>query len=588
MEISKKLTIRPETVETIFDYYQEKKLLVNRRYQRKLVWTIREKKGFIDSLSLNLPVPLILVAEVKFKKSSCFEIIDGMQRLDAITTFIEGEFSVNGEYFDLETIASTKLLLDTNKLKQKKPIMDRKLCKNIASYPIPLSVTSIENEDVIDDIFKRINSNGRHLSNQELRQAGLDNSFGYLVRKIAESIRGDVSTGDKLLLNNMKAISINNRDLKYGINMGGVFWRKHNIVSNENIRQSRDEEMVAHLLGAILLNPRPSATATNIDNFYSPEKSKHKIVDDKIKKLGNDYIINTFQAVYSEFRKTFEATRSNFDKVLFKKETKYVNRSFQVVFLAFYDLLVNDQKVIKNHRALAKAFEGVGDKFLTNNAEKLNLSGPREKAIKAIKGICETFFIKRTENDPVLNNGVMKLESLLGASKTENTSYDFKIGTHRMSTGNEFDEKSFIKMIRTLTAIANAGRGSIGYVVLGVADTPKDKDVFETFYKIKSTRYKDFYITGLDGEVKNYKSHEIYRQTLENIVSKLDITPSKYKDQILRNIDYFKYQGKSIMILKIESLDEPARFKSKYYERHATNTVEVPRDKEKEIWKRFI
>mgnify|MGYP006427135223 CR=1 FL=1 len=588
MEISKKLTIRPETIETIFDYYQEKKLLVNRRYQRKLVWTIKEKKDFIDSLSLNLPVPLILVAEVKFKSSSCFEIIDGMQRLDAITTFIEGEFSVNGEYFDLETIANTKLLLDTKRLKQKKPVMERKLCKNIASYPIPLSVTSIEDEDIIDDIFKRINSSGRYLSNQELRQAGLDNSFGYLVRKIAESIRGDVSTGDKLLLNNMKAISINNKDLKYGINMGGIFWRKHNIVSNENIRQSRDEEMVAHLLGAILLNPRPSATAYNIDNFYSPDESKHKIVDDKIKKLGNDYIINTFQAVYSEFRKTFEATRSNFDRVLFKNETKYVNRSFQVVFLAFYDFLVNDQKTIRNYKNLAKVFEGIGDKFLTSNAEKLNLSGPREKAIEAIKGICNAQFMKRTENDPVLNNGVMKLESLLGASKTENTSYDFKIGTHRLSSGNDFDEKSFIKMIRTLTAIANAGRGSIGYIVLGVADSVKDKNIYEDFYKLKSKYYKDFYVTGLDGEMSKYKNHEEYRQKLENIISNINITPSKYKDQILRNIDYFEYYGKSILIIKIESLDEPARFESKYYERHSTNTIEVSSDKEKEIWKRFL
>lgn len=466
--------------------------------------------------------------------------------------------------------------------------MDRKLCKNIASYPIPLSVTSIENEDIIDDIFKRINSNGRHLSNQELRQAGLDNSFGYLVRKISESIRGDVSIGDKLYLNNMKSISINNRDLNYGIDMGGIFWRKHNIVSNENIRQSRDEEMIAHLLGAILLNPRPSATANNIDNFYSPDKSKHKIVDDKIKKLGYDYIINTFQAVYSEFRKTFESTRSNFNKILFKKETKYVNRSFQVVFLAFYDLFVNEQKVIKNHFRLAKVFEGVGDKFLTNNAEKLNISGPRENAINAIKGICESKFVKRNENDPVLNNGVMKLESLLGTSKTENTSYDFKIGTHRIASNNAFDEKSFIKMIRTLTAIVNAGRGSIGYVVLGVADNSEDKDVFEAFYKLKAHSYKDFYVTGLDGEVKNYKSHERYRQNLENIISRIDITPSKYKDQILRNIDYFQYYGKSVMILKIEALDEPARFETKYYERHATNTVEVDRDKEKDIWKRFL
>ncbi|EIJ39914.1 Protein of unknown function DUF262 [Galbibacter orientalis DSM 19592] len=588
MEISKKLTIRPETVETIFDYYQNEKLLVNRRYQRKLVWTIKEKKAFIDSLSLNLPVPLILVAEVKYKKSKCFEIIDGMQRLDAITTFIEGEFTLNGKYFDLETIASTKLLKDSKKLRQKQPVLDRELCKNIASYPIPLSVTSIENDSIIDDIFKRINSNGRHLSNQELRQAGLDNSFGYLVRKISESIRGDVSVSDKLLLNNMKSISINNKSLKYGIDMGGIFWRKHNLVSNKNIRQSRDEEMVAHLLGAILLNPRPSATAGNIDNFYSQDKSRHKIVDDKIKKMGNDYIINTFQAVYSEFRKTFESTGSNFEKTLFKKRTKYVNRSFQVVFLTFYDMLVKEQKIINDHKKLAKAFEGVGDKFITSNAEELNLSGPREDAINAIKGICNPYFINRSETDPVLNNGVMKLEGLLGASKTENTSYDFKIGTHRLTKGNEFDEQSLTKMIRTLTAIANAGRNSIGYIVIGVADGLKDKNRFEDFYKINSKQYKDFYVTGLDAEVKNYPSDEKYREKIENIISRIDITPSNYKDQILRNIDYFKYYGKSVMILKIEALDEPARFENKYYERHSTNTIEVKRDKEKEIWKRFI
>ena len=64
MKVKKKLAIRPETVETIFDYCQEGKLLANRRYQRKLVWTIEEKETFIDSLSLNIPVPLILASEI--------------------------------------------------------------------------------------------------------------------------------------------------------------------------------------------------------------------------------------------------------------------------------------------------------------------------------------------------------------------------------------------------------------------------------------------------------------------------------------------------------------------------------------------
>ncbi|WP_335966696.1 DUF262 domain-containing protein [Galbibacter sp. PAP.153] len=588
MEVSKKLTIRPETVETIFDLYQAKKLLVNRRYQRKLVWTVEEKEKFIDSLSLNLPVPLILVAEVKYKQSTCFEIIDGMQRLDAIVTFIEGEFTLNGKYFDLDTISSTKYLKDTGVLKQYSPKLDREFCKNIVSYPIPLSVSSIEEEDIIDDVFKRINSNGRHLSSQELRQAGTDNPFGFLVRKISESIRGDVSASDKLYLNNMKSISINNKSLQYGINMGGIFWRKHNIVSNENIRQSRDEEMVAHLLSAILLYPRPAATAKNLDKFYESDIIKNKVMDDKIKKLGHDYIIQMFEAVFAEFRKTFESTQSSFHKILFSDDPKYVNRAFQVVFLAFYDLLVKEQKIIKDHVRLAKAFKGIGDRYLTSNAESLNLSKQREEAIEAIKGICADFFVKRSENDPVLSNGVVKLENLLSASSTENTNYDFKIGVHRLDRDNKFDKKCFSKIIRTLTAIANLGKGSIGYVVIGVADTKEDKDRFESFYKLKAIQHKDFFVTGVNGEIKKHSSSENYRRQLENEIKNADITPSTYKDQMLRNFDFFNYYDKSLVIIKIEALDEPARFESKYYERHGTDTIEISSDKEKEIWKRFL
>ena len=102
--ISSKLIIRGESVERIYSLYTTKKLIVNRRYQRKLVWTIEEKRSFIDSIIKEFPIPLILLAE----KEEKYEIIDGMQRLDAITSFINGAFDVEGKYFDLETMAGTK------------------------------------------------------------------------------------------------------------------------------------------------------------------------------------------------------------------------------------------------------------------------------------------------------------------------------------------------------------------------------------------------------------------------------------------------------------------------------------------------
>lgn len=113
------LTIRSESIQRLYSFYREKRLLVNRRYQRKLVWTIEEKEAFIDSILKEYPVPLILFAEEKDGEESIFEIIDGMQRLNAIVSFVENEFSVNGNYFDLEAMAETKLLKDTLEIKQK-------------------------------------------------------------------------------------------------------------------------------------------------------------------------------------------------------------------------------------------------------------------------------------------------------------------------------------------------------------------------------------------------------------------------------------------------------------------------------------
>jgi uncharacterized protein with ParB-like and HNH nuclease domain len=102
--IKKDLSIRGESLQRIYNYYVNQKFIVNRRYQRKLVWNVEEKRDFIDSLLKGFPVPIILLAEVTRQDRKYFEIIDGMQRLNAIMSFIEGEFVLNNHYFDLNTM----------------------------------------------------------------------------------------------------------------------------------------------------------------------------------------------------------------------------------------------------------------------------------------------------------------------------------------------------------------------------------------------------------------------------------------------------------------------------------------------------
>ncbi len=98
---------RGVSVQEAYTWYRENKLWVNRHYQRKLVWTVAEKQKLIDSILLGYPLPLILLAE---KANSCYDIIDGMQRLNAIFTFIETSYSLeSGKYFDLKVFLTAKL-----------------------------------------------------------------------------------------------------------------------------------------------------------------------------------------------------------------------------------------------------------------------------------------------------------------------------------------------------------------------------------------------------------------------------------------------------------------------------------------------
>jgi uncharacterized protein with ParB-like and HNH nuclease domain len=53
----------PRSIQSLYSWYADKKLWVNRRYQRKLVWTLEEKQKLVASVLSGYPIPAILLAE---------------------------------------------------------------------------------------------------------------------------------------------------------------------------------------------------------------------------------------------------------------------------------------------------------------------------------------------------------------------------------------------------------------------------------------------------------------------------------------------------------------------------------------------
>lgn len=211
--MGKKLAVDDWTINDILELYVSNGLFVDQKYQRKLVWSLSDKELFIDSLIKKFPIPNIMMVEYNENEKITYGIIDGLQRINAIISFMLEEFPivVNGKsgYFDITATPSTFDLQQEGKLIQKEPVLDKQICIDFRGYKLPIISTSHDTK-TIDEIFKRLNSTGTKLSKHDLRQAGALNKFSQLVREISSTVRGSKTLSDIVTLETMPKISLSN------------------------------------------------------------------------------------------------------------------------------------------------------------------------------------------------------------------------------------------------------------------------------------------------------------------------------------------------------------------------------------------
>ncbi|MBS1002151.1 DUF262 domain-containing protein [Acetobacter persici] len=156
------LSSQPTSVQSVYGWYAANRLFVNRRYQRKLVWSLEEKQKLVESILYKYPIPAILLSE-KDDSSGHFEIIDGLQRLNAIISFIEGAFSLpDGRYFNISAFPTAKLRLDEHAFVPlaANAFLSTTEVTTILDYSLAFSVMRKATDAEVDDVFDRINSYG--------------------------------------------------------------------------------------------------------------------------------------------------------------------------------------------------------------------------------------------------------------------------------------------------------------------------------------------------------------------------------------------------------------------------------------------
>lgn len=579
------LNVMPQLTQKIYELYLNGNLKVNRRYQRKLVWSIEEKQSFIDSLIKGYPIPMILTSKIGQEE---YEVLDGLQRLNAITSFIEREFSLNGKYFDVNSITLTQNLRSSNN--EKVTILTNEENSNFLNYPIPFAVTDNDNKDFIDETFRRINTKGRQLSKHDLRQAGALGVIPNIVNTVAMYVRKDSSQSNVLTLKQMKNISIGDDKLKYGINISNIVWVSNGIISKNEIRKSRDEELIAHLVGYIL-DPNAQTTASYLDEMYDVKSNIYKILVTEINKYGDEFIITSINHVFDEiFTKIFNNNRENFSNTVYKDEKSIKSSSsFQIIFLSLYELIIKENKRINNYKDLHNSLDGISKNYAKIfNSNKKWHNRDRQQLIKATKGIISEHFSSNSESVFAPKSWIKNLENLINESSCEQNFFDFKIGFIDLSPKEDsqsykLNKKLVEKVIKTLAAMTNTVREEC-MVIVGIADTEADAQQHKTILNSAyPTNYQNKIITGVQDEAKllyltnsESESLERYISAIKTIIKADSKASEQFRDQICQKMVHFPYKEKEIIVFTAQRGEQVEFYDNKIFVRNVSDNTELP------------
>ncbi|MEU2875341.1 DUF262 domain-containing protein [Streptomyces sp. NPDC007070] len=582
---SSELSVQGQSLQTLYNLYFNKRLAVNRRYQRKLVWTVEEKMKLIDSVVNELPIPLILLAQRKKGGIETYEIIDGLQRLDAFFSFMENKFSYEGKYFDLDTIGDTKARLDSGEIEQGEQKLSRSDSLAIANYQIPVSIYRDASTSAIDEVFRRINSGGRRLSLQEIRQAGVLGPLADVVRRASASIRRDGTFSDTVALNDMDKLSISRRGLDYGLEMEKIFWVRHDIVAQEDIRSSGDEEMILDLVLDAVIRPWPTSGWQNRDMAYGVQRkirtASSSEVNDAVETVGVEELHQRILSVVGLIDEVM-AGHGSLGRHMVKLETyeKGTQRQFQAIFAALYSLTFEDGMEPKSHDAVRAVLDNFWGRKLSipTGGSAWGKDGKRTLYPAVKKTLKSAFYKPEPRRGSVQLNSRMYVDSLLRGPIAEEPLIELKQGFCTLSDPPVEDPDLFEQVLQTAAGMANHGKTAEGLILIGVADKPSAAARLEKLFGVKAIPFKSQLIVGTEAQIYHlgYDVDNWWRRWQDKIRSSK--AAPEFVNSLAHSFKPVYCDGLLLWELRPKSIGKPLSYNGRFFVRIGSSTHELTTD----------
>lgn len=281
----------------IITMYEEDEL-VKPELQRKYVWDKVEASRFIESILMGLPVPSIFLA----KSGSQKLIVDGYQRIMTVNDYVRGIFSGDGKLFRLSNSEKINARW-RNKAFQELSTDEQRKIRSTTIHAIIFEQKYPENNDTsLYQVFERINTSGRTLTPQEIRNCVYQGSLNSLLFELNENKTWRILFGTEIADNRM-------RDLEYIL--------RFFVMCSSNVRNS-------------------SAKQISLKKALNQYMGQYVSADEKTIADFRNMFLNTMDNIYSNLG---ENAFRNYSRGRFTK--KFHPAIFDAISVAFYQAQKN-------------------------------------------------------------------------------------------------------------------------------------------------------------------------------------------------------------------------------------------------------
>ena len=199
-------------IESLYGKYKRGKLILDPDFQRRFVWDRQKASSLIESTLLNVPLPIIYLAEEIDGRES---VIDGQQRLTSFFSFIDG-FLPGGETFRLTKMKKFSEL--ENKIYRE--IGEDMQDKIRYSQIRVITILNSSDPKLKFEIFERLNKGAVSLNPMELRNCVYQGEYMQLLKLLA----GD---NDFLQRTGFKSVDPRMRDVELVLRFAAFYHTSH-------------------------------------------------------------------------------------------------------------------------------------------------------------------------------------------------------------------------------------------------------------------------------------------------------------------------------------------------------------------------